>query len=171
MREGSTEEAVKWPDLYWLYYWNHHTSTWWAALAASFGTLSGAALAAWLMSMAQRFVFARSKILGVLVAVVGWAAWLCGAAYLTLIALVFLLLANTEGTQTEVPGPDGQHVLVTLDNSGYDWVRVWRQDTFTRYVNVPGEATVDPSSGPCTLAKSGELLILRCGTTSQTLKP
>jgi hypothetical protein len=168
--KAEAEGAVQRPVLYWLYYW-HHTSTWWAALAAILGTVSSATLGACLLRLAVRSTFARSKIIGALVAVVGWAAWLCGAAFLALLALVVWFTADLEGTQTEVPGPDGRQVLVTLDNSGYHWVRVWRQDTSTRYVEEPGRAAVDPSRGPCTLTRPGEDLILRCGPTSQTLKP
>ncbi len=169
--EDEAQGAVQRPALYWLYYWNHHTSTWWAALAAILGALSSATAGVWLLRLAVRFTLARSKIVGVLVAVVGWAGWLCGSAFLALLALVVWFTADLEGTQTEVPGPDGAHVLVTLDNSGYHWVRVWRRDTSTRYVEEPGRATVDPSSGPCTMTKSGQHVILTCGATSQTLNP
>jgi hypothetical protein len=158
------------PTLSWLYYWGHHTSTWWAALTAILGTVSGAVLGAWLLRLAVRATSARSRVAGAVLAVLGWTTWLFGAALLALLALVVWFTASIEGTQTEVTGPDGRHVLVTLDDSGYHWVRVWRQDTSTRYVEELGQAEVDPSSGPCTLTKPGEL-VLTCGTTSQTLKP
>ena len=168
--EDEAKGVVQRPMLYWLYYWNHHTSTWWAALAAILGALSSSALGAWLSRLAVHSAFARSKIVGALVAVVCWAVWLCGATFLLLLALVVWFTADLEGTQTEVHGPDGTHVLVTLDDSGYRWVRVWRRDTATRYVEEPGQASVDPSSGPCTVTRTGEHLVLTCGTTSQTLK-
>ena len=129
--EGEAGEVVGRPSLSWLYYWGHHTSTWWAAQTAVLGTVTSAVLGAWLLRLAVRSTFARSKVAGALVAVVGWSAWFCGAAFLTLLALALWFTASLEGTQTEVTGPDGRHVLVTLDNSGYHRVRVWRQDTAT----------------------------------------
>ena len=155
-----------------MYYWGHHTSSWWAALTAVLGTLSGCTLGALLLRSGVRHLFARSKIAGVLVAVVGWAIWLCGAALLTLLSLIVWLVADLEGDQTRVAGPSGAHVLVTDSDNGYGpQIDVWRQETSTRYVLERGDATVDPKRGHCTLTSLDDRLALSCGATSQTLNP
>ena len=107
-----------------------------------------------------------------LVGVVGWAVWLCGAAFLALLSLAVWLVADLEGDQTRVAGPSGVHVLVTDSDNGYGpQVDVWRQETSTRYVFERGKATVDPKRGRCTLTSSGDRLTLSCGPTTQTLDP
>jgi hypothetical protein len=170
-RSDTTEDRAG--DHVWLYYWAHHTSTWWAALTAAVGTVSSCTLGALLLRPAVRHLYARSKIAGALVAVVGWAAWLCGAAFLALLSLVVWLAADLEGTQTRVAGQSGAHVLVTeSDDNGYGpQVDVWRQETSARFLLERGEARVDPRRGPCTVTSSGDRLVLTCGTTSQTLDP
>ena len=159
-------------DHVWMYYWAHHTSIWWAALMAVLGTLSSCTLGVVLLRSGVRRLFARSKIAGVLVAVVGWAVWLCGAAFLALLSLAVWLVADLDGTQTRVAGPSGVHVLVTESDNGYGpQVNVWRQETSARYVLERRDATVDPKRGRCTLTGSGDRLVLSCGTTSQTVYP
>lgn len=155
----------------WMYYWAHHTSTWWAALAAVLGTSSSCALAVVLLRSGVRHLVTRSKIAAVLVAVVGWTVWLCGAGFLALLSLAVWLVADLEGDQTRVAGPRRVHVLVTRSDNGYGpQVDVWRQETSTRYVWEPGDATVDPERGRCAVTSSGDELVLSCGTTSQTLR-
>ena len=159
-------------DHVWLYYWGHRTSTWWAALTAVLGTSSSCTLAALLLRAVVRHLYARSKVVGALVAVLGSALWLCGAAFLALLCLVVCFVADSEGTQTRVAGPDGRHVLVTESDTGYGpQVDVWRQETSVRFVLKRGGSTVDPRRGPCTVTSSDDRLVLRCGTTSQTLGP
>jgi len=160
------------PDHVWMYYWSHHTSIWWAALMAVLGTLSSCTLGVVLLRSGVGRLFARSKVAGVLVGVVGWAVWLCGAAFLALLSLAVWLVADLEGDQTRVAGPSGVHVLVTDSDNGYGrQVDVWRQETSTRYLFERGNATVDPKRGRCTLTSSGDRLTLSCGPTTQTLDP
>jgi len=100
---------------------------------------------------------------------VGWGAWLCGTAYLAVLAFLVAMLGGLEGSQRVVRGPDGARVMIALGYDG-DVGGVWRPATSFTYLEEPGVATVDPWSGPCRLDRVTELQMkLTCGSTSQLM--
>ena len=105
----------------------------------------------------------------VLTMVVGWGGWLCGTAYLAVLAFLVMVLGGLEGSQMIVRGSDGSRVLIALAHDG-DVGGVWLPASSFAYLEEPGVATVDPWSGPCRLDRVLESqLKLTCGATSELI--
>jgi hypothetical protein len=149
-----------------LYYYRHHTSGWWFGVVLAAAAVLSPVLAAGLLVQIVRQVRGRWRALTM---VVGGGAWLCGTAYLAVLAFLTTLLGGLEGTQTIARGTDGTTVMITQGFDG-DVGDVWRPVTSVTYLREPGQATVDPRSGPCRLDRETESrLRLTCGSTSQLI--
>ena len=147
------------------FYWNHTSNFWFGLLLAASAVFSPV-LAAGLLVQVVRHVHGRWRVL---MMVVGWGGWLCGTAYLAVLAFLVMVLGGLEGSQMIVRGDDGSRVLITLAYDG-DVGGVWRPATSFTYLEEPGLATVDPWSGPCRLDRVMESqLKLTCGSTSQLM--
>ena len=149
-----------------LYYYWHHTSNWWFGVVLTAAAVLSPILAAGFLVQIVRHVHGRWRVLTM---VVGGGAWLCGTGYLAVLAFLITLLGGLEGTQTIVRGSDGTMVMITQGFDG-DVGGVWRPATSVTYLREPGEATVDPRSGPCRLDRETESQMkLTCGSTSQLM--
>lgn len=147
------------------FYWNHTSNSWFVVVLAAAAVLSSV-LAAALLVQIVRHVHGGWRVL---MMVVGWGGWLCGTAYLAVLAFLMVVLGGLEGSQKIVTGADGSRVLITLAYDG-DVRGVWRPATSFTYLEEPGVATVDPWSGPCRLDRVMESqLKLTCGSTSQLM--
>jgi hypothetical protein len=147
------------------FYWNHTSNFWFGVVLAASAVLSPV-LAAGLLVQMVRHVHGGWRVLTM---VVGWGGWLCGTAYLAVLAFLTVVLGGLEGSQTIVRGSDGSRVMITLAYDG-DVGGVWRPATSFTYLQEPGAATVDPWSGPCRLDRVMESqLKLTCGSTSQLM--
>ena len=147
------------------FYWNHTSNFWFGVVLAAAAALSPV-LAAGLLVQIVRHVHGGWRVLTM---VVGWGGWLCGTAYLAVLAFLIVMLGGLEGSQTIVRGSDGSRVMITLAYDG-DVGGVWRPATSFTYLQEPGAATVDPWSGPCRLDRVMESqLMLTCGSTSQLM--
>jgi len=149
------------------FYWNHTSNFWFGVVLAAAAALSPV-LAAGLLVQIVRHGHGGWRVLTM---VVGWGGWLCGTAYLAVLAFLIVMLGGLEGSQTIVRGSDGSRVMITLayDGDG-DVGGVWRPATSLTYLQEPGVATVDPWSGPCRLDRVMESqLMLTCGSTSQLM--
>ena len=147
------------------FYWNHTSNFWFGVVLAAAAALSPV-LAAGLLVQIVRHGHGGWRVLTM---VVGWGGWLCGTAYLAVLAFLIVMLGGLEGSQTIVRGSDGSRVMITLAYDG-DVGGVWRPATSLTYLQEPGVATVDPWSGPCRLDRVMESqLKLTCGSTSQLM--
>jgi len=147
------------------FYWNHTSNFWFGLVLAASAVLSPV-LAAGLLVQVVRHVHGGWRVLTM---VVGWGGWLCGTAYLAVLAFLIVVLGGLEGSQTIVTGSDGSRVMIALAYDG-DVGGVWLPATSLTYLREPGVATVDPWSGPCRLDRVMESqLKLTCGSTSQLI--
>ena len=71
----------------------------------------------------------------VLTMVVGWGGWLCGTAYLAVLAFLVMVLGGLEGSQMIVRGSDGSRVLIAGPRR-----RRGRCVASGKFVRLPGRA-------------------------------
>ena len=103
------------------FYWNHTSNFWFGVVLAASAVLSPV-LAAGLLVQIVWHVHGGWRVLTM---VVGWGGWLCGTAYLAVLAFLIVMLGGLEGSQTIVRGSDGSRVMITLAYDG-DVGGVWR---------------------------------------------